>query len=327
MSGVSFCQISNDDAGQRLDHWMKSHFPGLTFGRMQKLCRTGQIRLDGSRVKPGTRLQVGQKLRLPPLDDEKKAHNQNLKKNAYLSLKDQEYVRSLVIYQDKDIIAINKPAGLAVQGGSKTLRHLDGLLAGLQFKAPEKPRLVHRLDKDTSGVLLLARNRQTSTHLTKSFRSRQTEKTYWALVAGIPRPDSDTLKLPLVKAVTPSGEKMYPARQNDQNILKAATHYETIDTAAPAYAWLELKPETGRKHQIRVHCSAIGHPIVGDGKYGYEKPEGNASLLSGQLHLHARQISFADRRGKKITLMAPLPQHMLESWKTLAFDPERNSGR
>ena len=254
MSGVTIVKIKAEDDGIRLNRWFLREYPSLSLGRLQKLLRTKQIKVDGKRAETSTRLTTGQELRLPPLDNEKAVKTaDNISKN------DADYIMSLVIYKDKDIIALNKPSGLAVQGGTNTSRHIDGFLEALKFENNEKPKLVHRIDKETSGILLLARNRKSAEILTKAFREHSLQKTYLALVRGCPQQLSGEINLPLEKV----GEKMEVVKGGK----KAVTTYEVLDSAAKKYALLAASPLTGRTHQIRAHLEAIGCPILGDNKY------------------------------------------------------------
>jgi 23S rRNA pseudouridine955/2504/2580 synthase len=321
MSGVTQRDVQPAEAGIRLDRWFRQHFPGLGHGRLEKLLRTGQIRVDGRRAKAGQRLEAGQALRIPPLGD-KAAETVRAARHAP-SEADQRLVRSLVLYRDDAVIAINKPAGLAVQGGAKMSRHLDGMLDGLRFGSDHRPRLVHRLDRDTSGVLLLARSAAAARALTAGFRGKEAAKLYWAATIGVPDREEGMIDLALAKragAGRSGGEAMTPDPQEGR---KAVTAYRVIDHVGSRAAVLALWPKTGRTHQLRVHCAAIGHPILGDGKYG-----GAAAFLGGvgiaeQLHLHARRIVLPHPDGHgHIDVTAPLSDHMAETWKTLGFSTD-----
>jgi len=321
MSKALTIEINDEDDGVRLDRWFKRHYPALPFGQVSKIIRTGQVRLDGSRAKVSTRLESGQVLRLPPnLQDTQNAPPAVAK----LSDADEEFVQSLVIRKDDHIIALNKPTGLAVQGGSKTHRHLDGLLDGLRFGADMRPKLVHRLDRDTSGVLILARTAKSAGFLAKAFKERTTRKIYWALCAGVPRPAKGLIDLPLLKEKGRSGrdykERTVPAAPGDPNGRPAQTYYAEIDRAAQRAAWLALMPVTGRTHQLRVHCAAIGHPIIGDYKYGGDQArEPIIPEQEPQLHLHARSLDIPHPAGRRLSVVADLPAHMAQTWKTLEF--------
>lgn len=309
--------VADDDAEVRLDRWVKRRFPSLPHGHLEKLLRTGQIRVDGRRAKAGQRLEAGQLVRLPPGIGEEEG--KPARALAPVSEADARWLRSLVLHRDRDVIAINKPPGLAVQGGTKTGRHLDGMLDALTFDGSERPRLVHRLDRDTSGVLLLARHVRAAAKLAEAFRHKSARKLYWALVAGRPKPANGKIDLALIKGKGPGGERM---TRDDEEGERAITRYATIEAAGNRASWLVLWPLTGRTHQLRVHCAeGLGCPVVGDGKYG-----GAAALLGGEaiapkLHLHARSIELPHPAGGRLRVVAPLPEHMLVTWRFFGFDP------
>lgn len=316
MSPVETFEVEPDEADLRLDRWFKRRFPGLNHGHIEKLLRTGQVRLDGGRAKANTRLAPGQRIRVPPL-----ALKALKAPRAPVPVKEADLVeiRSRVIYRDDFLIAIDKPPGLAVQGGTKVSRHLDALLDGLRFGGAERPRLVHRLDKDTSGVLLLARNRRAAAAIAAAFRRKEIKKVYWALVAGVPKPRSGRIDLSLAKRAAPLGERMAGDERQGRS---AVTRYRVIDAAGRRCAWLALFPETGRTHQLRAHCAALGVPIVGDAKYGGARAFLKGLGLSRKLHLHARAIEWPHPSdGRRLRLSTPLPDHMAESWALLGFDP------
>lgn len=312
---VRYIDISADDEAVRLDRWLRRQLPDVPYGHLAKWLRTGQIRVDGRRAKPGQRLNEGQTVRLPPITAARAAPDAPAAPTIDAS--DAADLQASVLFRDDVLIAVNKPSGLAVQGGSKTNRHLDGMLDALRYDATEKPRLVHRLDKDTSGVLLLARDAATARRMTAQFRHRDVEKTYWALVAGIPAAGEGRIDLPLLKTPGQGGEKMRPAREGGQS---AVTQYAIVDHAGQKVAWLSLNPLTGRTHQLRAHCAALGTPIVGDGKYG-----GKAAFipgLAGKLHLHARTVAFPHpKTGERMEITAPLGGHCADSWAKLGFTP------
>lgn len=318
MTDVVHRTVDADDEGIRLDRWFKRHYPDLPHGRLEKLLRTGQIRVDGKRSKSNLRLAPGQAIRVPPMDDKAREKFKENKGKA-LSAEDRDELRSWVLHQDDDVIVLNKPPGLPVQGGTKAVRHLDGLLDGLRFKSPHRPRLVHRLDKDTSGVLVLARSPAVAASLTAAFRGRAVHKIYWALVAGLARPRQGRIDRPLAKVGGRGVEKMAVSESGD----RAVTYYTTLDTAPPRASWLALMPVTGRTHQLRAHCADVGVPIVGDGKYG-----GAEAFLEGavsrKLHLHAREIHLPHPNGTTLRVRAPLPAHMLATWTLFDFDAERD---
>jgi len=318
MSGVQKLEVTATEDGMRLNRWVKVHFPSIRHGDLQKLLRTGQIRVDGGRVKANTRLEDGQIIRMPPSltnDTDPKKRG----REVVLSQEDIDFVHSLVLYQDASLIAFNKPAGLAVQGGSKTYHHMDGLLEAFQSRNTEKPRLVHRLDKDTSGVLIAAKTREAAAKLTKAFKARETQKVYWGLVSGIPRPAQGAIKLPLEKKLLGGVEKVVALGRGNPNGQRALTYFTTVSVAGRTLSWVQMVPITGRKHQLRVHMAAIGHPIIGDSKYGGEEaqPTGN---LSRKLHLHARSIKIPHPEGGVFEIEAPLTSHIADSWKFLGFD-------
>lgn len=322
MSGVQQRPVVAADDGMRLDRWFKQYFPTLGFGQLQKLVRTGQVRVDGGRVKTSTRLEEGQSVRVPPLP-EKSGDGPGLKSRRSIETTSAERaaLRDLVLYQDDEVIALNKPAGLAVQGGAKTERHLDGMLDALKLGAPEAPRLVHRLDKDTSGVLVLARTRAVAAILSKTLQKREAEKLYWALVIGTPRPSDGIIDAPLIKKGMDGREKVHVAGAEDQG-QNAQTIYDTLDHAGGRMAWLALQPVTGRTHQIRAHTAALGHPIVGDGKYGGADAH-PGSPIARKLHLHARALRVPHPRRGVLEVQAPLPEHMTDTMTFLGFDPEQ----
>jgi len=316
MSGVQTVEVGTDADGVRLDRWFKERFPGLSHGRLEKLLRTGQIRVDGGRVKSKARLIAGQQVRIPPMDDSA-AKARPKRRPAPVSEADRESLASRVLHQDHHVLVIDKPAGLAVQGGSKTSKHLDGMLDALRFDAKDRPRLVHRLDKDTSGVLVLARTAKAARMLTDAFRSKDSRKVYWAIVTGVPRPSMGRIDLGLEKRPGRGGEKVIA----DEDGKRAITDYRVIENAGRKAAWLSLEPVTGRTHQLRVHCMELGTPILGDGKYGGKDAfiEG-ADKSTRQLHLHAKAIRIPNPAGGILEVTAPLPDHMKKTWKLLGFD-------
>lgn len=313
MSKSQTFEVSSSEADIRLDRWFKRRIPDIAHGHLEKLLRTGQVRVDGGRAKSGQRLRPGQQVRVPPLLD---AGPPPPKPEIPVSDTDAQDLRDRILYQDPDVIALNKPPGLAVQGGSKTHRHLDGMLDALRFGSDERPRLVHRLDKDTSGVLLLARTPQAASALTRAFRDHSARKTYWGLTVGVPSPAVGIVNLSLAKGGGAGKEKMRPGAEGKS----AVTRYAVADKAQSKAAWVVLTPQTGRTHQLRAHMAALGTPIAGDHKYG-----GADAVLSGlspALHLHARRLDLSAPSGGRIRVEAPLPNHMAKSWRFLGFDPE-----
>ena len=336
MSGVQSIEISQDQSDQRLDRWFRKQFPHISQGRIEKMCRKGEIRVDGGRVKSSTRLEAGQSVRVPPLPD---TAAPAINRATKISDADTEMMQSAVLWRDDHLIALNKPPGLPTQGGSKQTRHVDGLSEVLRFGMEEKPRLVHRLDKDTSGILMLARTRKMASALTEAFRHRDTRKLYWAAVGGAPVPRMGTIKLGLVKApghgARGEGEKMHPVHPRDLNSVpdakRAVTDYAVLSALGTRAAWVALVPITGRTHQLRVHMAEIGHPIIGDGKYGGSGQEnlgdGWGAQLGGEisrkLHLHARTLTFRHpETGNDLTLTAPLPEHMKRTWEFMDWRAE-----
>ena len=335
MSGVQQITVVEGDGEQRLDRWLRRQFPQVTQGRIEKMCRKGELRVDGGRVKPATRLDVGQSVRIPPLPDQAAP----MVKQTRISDADASMIRSCVIYRDADVIALNKPAGLPTQGGSgQGNRHVDGLAEALCFDLEEKPRLVHRLDKDTSGVLLLARRRDVAAKLTEAFRHRATRKIYWAAVAGVPHPRMGSIKYALVKALghgaKGEGEKMICVHPRDiattEGAKRAQSDYAVLSSLGTRATWVALMPITGRTHQLRVHMAEIGHPIIGDGKYGGSSQEnrgdGWGAMLGGdisrKLHLHARSMVIEHPVTRAmLNLTAPLPDHMARTWDYVQWDP------
>ncbi len=319
--GVTHHKIQPFEDGWRIDKWFKQKFPDLSFGRLSKLMRTGQVRADGKRIKAGFRVAEGMEIRVPPIGDNPNAGKTRAPKlQKKHSDEDSRLMRDMVIYQDNSVIVLNKPPGLAVQGGSKTTRHVDGLLDCLQGDNPERPKLVHRLDKDTSGVLVIARSSAAAKSLTESFRNRRTSKIYWALVVGRPERTEGTVNAPLDKEPGTRGERMMVADKGK----KAVTDFYVMDSALRSTSWVAFKPVTGRTHQIRVHATVLDTPIVGDGKYG-----GKAAFLDGavskKLHLHARSIEIDHPDGGLLNVTADLPRHMKESWDMFGFDKQDKS--
>ena len=305
----------------RLDRWFKVYYPGLGFGQLQKLLRSGQIRVDGSRAKSQTRLNPGEIIRVPPLNVDTKATS-TLTKNTMKDRGDSDVLEQMLLYQDKKVMVFNKPAGLAVQGGSGLTRHVDGMLEAWRDKAGQKPRLVHRLDRDTSGVLVVAKTRGAAAALTGSFRKRETKKIYWSLNRGVPRKYSGRISTYMVKDQTPDGDKMRVCAHGEPDSDHAVSEYALVTKAGQNVSWLQLSPITGRTHQLRVHSDYLGHPIVGDPKYfsteNWDAPGG----IQNRPQLHARRIvaPHPDGHGQKIYVTAPLPPHMVQSWNLFAFD-------
>lgn len=323
MSEVKRHLVSADEDGMRLDRWFRVHFPQVTFAYLNKLTRTGQVRVGAGRVKTSTRLAEGQEVRVPPLAFDTRPADLPKADIPPLTPTERELFRSMILFADKDLYVLDKPAGFAVQGGSKTHRHLDGLLMGLGVELKERPLLVHRLDRDTSGVIVVARRRAIAASLGKLFATRAVKKTYWAVVKGVPSPAQGRIDVALLKAKGPEGDRMRaPATPDEaEDSQKAVTHYSVIDRAGKVAAWMSLKPSTGRQHQLRAHMAHIGTPILGDNKYGGDRdvPEG----AGPGLHLHARRIVFPHPRGGTVDISAPLPKHMMQTFALLGFDGQR----
>lgn len=306
MSGVTFVKIKPEDDGIRLNRWFLKEYPSLTLGRLQKLLRTKQIKVDGKKAEANTRLSAGQELRLPPLDNEKAIKNPDV-----VSKSDTDFIQSMVIFKDDNIIVLNKPSGLAVQGGTNTDRHIDGMLEALKFENSEKPKLVHRIDKDTSGILVLARNRRYAELLTKAFREHMLQKTYLVLAIGNLKNPEGEIKIALDKV----GEKMEPSDEGK----KAVTRFKVLDTAGEKFTLLTAEPLTGRTHQIRAHMECAGCPILGDNKY-FGQSRKRFPELSSKLHLHAYKIDLSPVYNKKLVVKAPLPDYFKNDIKFLGLN-------
>jgi len=309
--------VNEDDDGIRLDRWFKRHMPEVSFNIVSRWARTGQLRVAGKRAVPGDRVHAGDEIRIPPLETVPARSARPQRKREALTEDEEQFVRDMVIYRDANAFVLNKPPGLATQGGTKTSQHLDRLLDGLAEEEGSRPKLVHRLDKDTSGALLVARSARAAGHFAKSFSGRTARKVYWALVVGVPDSDEGVIDAPLAKQPGTGGEKMHISEEHG---LPAKTRWRLVDRAGNRAAWVELQPLTGRTHQLRAHMAAIGHPIVGDAKYG-----GAEAFLTGgisrKLHLHARRIRIDAPDDGVIDVSADLPGHFSESLATLGFDP------
>lgn len=308
--------VTPEDDGIRLDRWFRRNLPEVSFGQVSRWARTGQLRLDGKRATPGDRILAGQSLRVPPQGEEAPARTK-APQRPRLSDDEVDFVRSLVIHEDPAAIVVNKPPGLATQGGTKTTDHLDRLLDGLAADGAARPKLVHRLDKDTSGALLVARTSRAAAFFSKSFSGRTARKVYWAIVTGVPAVEDGLIDLPLAKQPGTGGEKMHV---DEAEGLPAKTRYRVLERAGNRAAWVELQPLTGRTHQLRAHLLAIGHPILGDGKYG-----GQEAFLTGaisrKLHLHARRLRIDHPDSGRIDVTAGLPDHFAATMASLGFDP------
>ncbi len=317
--GIREFVVAADDDGIRLDRWFKRHLPDASFNEVSRWARTGQIRVDGKRATPGDRITTGQAIRVPPaepLAPGAEPRPSRVKARPVLSDDMIEFAQAMVIHKDAHALVINKPPGLATQGGTKTSEHVDGLLDALWYEMDSRPKLVHRLDKDTSGVLLLARSARAAAHFSKAFSSRTARKVYWALVVGVPAIPDGVIELPIGKQPGTGGEKMHVDQKDGQ---AAMSRYRIIERAGNATCWVELQPYTGRTHQLRVHMAAIGHPIVGDGKYG-GKDAFLTGTISRKMHLHARRIRIDHPAGEALDITANLPPHMAESFEDLGLD-------
>jgi 23S rRNA pseudouridine955/2504/2580 synthase len=351
MAAMQTRTVEPDEAGMRLDRWFKAHYPELSFGHLQKLLRSGQVRVDGGRVRTNARLVPGQAIRVPPLGQgglegvlrenrpgEAKGDNASPSADgergaaksqeppqrdrpARRPTSDADALRAMILHEDDEVFVFNKPAGLAVQGGSGLTRHVDAMLEAFRDRKGQKPRLVHRLDRDTSGVLVVARTRLAAQKLAAAFRTRSTRKIYWALVRGVPKPKQGRISTWLAKEGTPEGDRMRVARHGADDASHAVTLYSVVDQAGQKLAWLTMRPVTGRTHQLRAHAAHIGHPIIGDPKYftaeeSWDFPGG----MQNKLHLHARRIVIPHPAGGTLDITAPLPPHMQQSWNLLGFD-------
>jgi 23S rRNA pseudouridine955/2504/2580 synthase len=312
--------VTGDEAGMRVDRFLEARFPGLSFSHIQRVIRKGEVRVNGKRTQPKTRLEAGQTVRIPPLRlDQPKPRAPGNEADE----KTRAFLKSITLYEDADVLVLNKPMGLAVQGGSGTTRHLDGMLEVLRDAHGQRPRLVHRLDKDTAGCLLVAKTRFAASALAKTFRSRSARKIYWALVASVPKVQQGRISTYLVKEEREDESLMRIARHGEKGASHAVTYYAVVETSGPLLSWLSLKPVTGRTHQLRAHMAHINHPIVGDPKYfsreNWELPGG----MQNKLHLLARRIVVPHPRGGVIDATAPLPPHMQQSWNLLGLDAAR----
>ena len=331
MSAVQQVTVGHDEAEQRLDRWFRKRWPHVGQGRIEKMCRKGEIRVDGARAKTSTRVAPGQIVRVPPLPDPDATPRSAPAEPVQATDLD---LTELVVHQDEHLIVLNKPPGLAVQGGSKQSKHLGAYLHQVRGDKDADARLVHRLDRDTSGLIVLARTGAAATALGALFRTRAVEKIYYAAVAGRPNPRAGTIRYALVKAGGRGAERMELVHPDEVNATEGAVHartdYMVIDQAASRMAWVALRPVTGRTHQLRAHMAGIGNPIAGDGKYGSRGQEnlgdgwgaGLGGGLSRKLHLHAASLSFQHPMTKRAMIFrAPLPEHMLRSWDMLGWDP------
>jgi 23S rRNA pseudouridine955/2504/2580 synthase len=315
--------VSPDDSDIRLDRWFKRHFPDVGHGLLEKWLRTGQVRVDGKRAKSNQRLEPGQDIRVPPIPVGAPVAPSAKPQRKPVDDKTAKELRDAILHMDDDVIVLNKAPGLAVQGGTGMAdKHLDAMLDCLCFDRPDRPRLVHRLDKDTSGVLLLGRSANAAAKLAAAFKSRAAEKLYWALVVGVPKIRQGRIDAALLKQEGRGGEKM----EVDEDGKRAVTWYRVVDNTLKRAAWLELEPRTGRTHQLRAHCALLGTPILGDGKYGAKEAFIEGTGVSRKLHLHARAIRMPHPRGGVLEVVAPLPPHIKASFEFFGFD-EHTAGK
>ena len=316
---VQTVAVTADESGMRVDRFFEARFPGLSFSHIQRIIRKGEVRVNGKRTQPKARLEAGQAVRIPPLKVQAPAPRDD----APAAQKDRAFLKSIILFEDADVMVLNKPMGLAVQGGSGTTRHIDGMLGTMRGPDGQRPRLVHRLDKDTAGCLLVAKTRFAAAALAKTFRSRSARKIYWALVAGVPKPAQGRISTYLAKQEVEEDSYMRIAKHGEKDAVHAVTYYAVVEPAAHKFAWISLKPVTGRTHQLRAHMAHVGNPIVGDPKYfnieNWEFPGG----VQNKLHLLARRIAVPHPRGGTIDVSAPLPPHMEQSWNLLGFDAKR----
>lgn len=324
MREVKTLTVAPGEEGSRLDRWFKRRWPHLNHVQLNRLMRSGQVRVDGSRAKIDTKLTAGSQVRVPPLPDAPAPGEK-----PTLPDRDVAYAKSLVLYEDEDVLALNKPHGLAVQGGTKTHKHVDRLLSAWG-EGPDRPRLTHRLDRDTSGVLVLGKTPAAAARLSGAFARRKAKKTYWALVAGQPKPGEGLLELPLVKKGVGDRELVVPADPKAFGAEPAETEFVTLSRAGARVTWMALRPHTGRTHQLRAHMKAMGHPILGDPKYGDEV----SAALSGalKLQLHARRLAIPHPSSGTLILEAPISPELKAGFAQFGFDeheadPEPFEGR
>ena len=312
MGEVKLITVGAAEDGIRLDRWLRRRWPTLGQTQIHKLARGGQLRVDGARVKADSRLAAGSLVRVPPLPEGPPPQEREA-----ISDRDARFARGLVLYEDDEVLILDKPAGLAVQGGTKTLHHIDRLL-GAWGEGANRPRLTHRLDRDTSGVLILGKSPDAAARLSGAFARRRARKIYWALVEGNPKPGEGTIELPLAKVGVDDRERMVPVDPKDPNGKPAVTQYATISRAGPRAAWLALQPQTGRTHQLRAHLLALGHPILGDPKYNTPASVEASGPL--KLQLHARRLVIPHPTGGLIDVTAPLSPEMEEGFARFGFE-------
>jgi 23S rRNA pseudouridine955/2504/2580 synthase len=317
---VQTVAVTADEANMRVDRFLEARFPGLSFSHIQRIVRKGELRVNGRRADSKDRVGEGDKVRIPPLKLDTPRAAAGLSE-AETKIRDE--LQKIVLFEDADVMVLNKPAGLAVQGGSGLSRHIDGMLETMRDAKGQRPRLVHRLDRETAGCLLVAKTRFAATALTGAFRHRSARKIYWALVAGVPKPKQGRISTYLAKEENEEESIMRVAAHGDEGASHAVTYYAVVETSAQKLAWVSLKPVTGRTHQLRAHMAHVGHAILGDPKYfnkeNWQLPGG----LQNRLHLLARRIMIPHPRGGLIDVTAPLPPHMLQSWNLLGLEADR----
>ena len=319
-------KVQADDNGARLDRWFRRHHPAVSHGQLERLLRKGQVRLDGKRAKAGDRISTGQIIRLPPQIESvhrpvERLSTKSQPRHPLPAKQARKLAETLVIHKDSSVLVLNKTSGLATQGGSGITEHVDGLLDHLMLGKRQRPKLVHRLDRDTSGVLVVARTAPAAAALSESLRRRDAEKIYWALTKGVPGRTRGRIRSALGKEKIGRAERMRETEHDGEGAKVAVTDYAVVDTAGREFAWVAVKPVTGRTHQIRVHLASLGTPIIGDFKYGGTAARGHGEI-ENRLHLHARSIDIAHPDGGRLRVTAPLPPHMQRTWKLLGFDPE-----
>lgn len=314
---VETIEVEGHEAGVRLDRWFRVHFPEVAYGHLQKLLRSGQVRVDSRRVEGNERLAAGAQVRVPQAVRAPRTEAAP----PWAGKADRALIEAMILFEDDHVLVLNKPFGLAVQGGTGTKRHADGILAGMADRFGDRPRLVHRLDRDTTGVLLVAKHRDAAAKLGRIFQTRSAAKTYWALIHGVPKPPQGKVEAALVKDAGPDGDRVRKALPGEQErAMHATTHYSVIDWAARKAAWVSLKPVTGRQHQLRAHMALIGHPIVGDNKYGGDTALADSGI-EPKLHLHARRLIIPHPiEDGTIDVTAPMPEHMARTWELLGLD-------
>lgn len=315
-------RVAKEDNDTRFDRWCQRILGKAPNSIYLKAMRKGLLRVDGKKAEGNTRVMAGQTIEVRgSITDPYKEHQAKPKKSLDITLDMAQEAQGWVIYRDKDILVINKPGGLAVQGGSGIIKHLDGLLPCLQFDGKDIPRLVHRLDKDTSGIMLLARHVAAATELQRAFANKKIQKTYLALVVGTPNPYSGEIESNLDKKIAGERSREMVRSVDEDEGKRAVTRYRTIENLAGKIALMELEPITGRTHQLRVHMAEMECPIVGDGKYGGKHAHVRGGMqLSGKLHLQAWRITLPPMFGKPERMYeAPIAPHIQQSLDTLGL--------